>query len=239
MAQAIEAGSIAIDVAHSTSAAVLIRALRFPRGGPNPHAHIVAVVHRHRAGPSPWRIIPVRQPTSPAPRSHSRAAKSLVAIAAITAAVGVATPAFAKNGLEGGAAPTTPSACAPITVTNSGRIVKNRTSPPDIKFTVNNCTGQPTAATVTISEGAGLLAALCPSPVAAPVQLTLAGGQKVAGSAPAYRASCGWYSQTSTILMQGTSAWQGHNMLVTLTDDATGAVLGTSTYTWKDDKPGV
>lgn len=183
--------------------------------------------------------IPVRQPTTPVRSSRDRAAKPLAALAIATVALGIATPAFAKGGGEVVAAPTAPAACTPIAVTNSGKIVKNRVAPGDMKFNVVNCATAPRNATVTITEGPGLLAATCPSPVAAPVHLALAAGQKVAASAPAYRASCGWYSQTTTILVQGTSAWQGHNMLLTVTDDATGAVLGSSTFTWKDDKPGI
>ena len=88
--------------------------------------------------------------------------------------------------------------------------------------------------TVTISETAGFLSVLCPSPVAAPVQYRLSAKQKLSATAPVYRGPCGMSSNVNGVLVQGINAWQGHNLLVTVTNNATGAVLSSSPFSWQD-----
>lgn len=95
------------------------------------------------------------------------------------------------------------------------------------------------AATVTITEATGFLSTLCPSPVAAPASYALAGKQKVAASAPVYRGACGEVSPSNQTVIWSTNAWQGHNLLLTVTDDATGAVLSSAFFSWQDAAPRV
>lgn len=164
----------------------------------------------------------------------ARPVMALAGLLLTTAVVGSAAPAFAKGGVEGAPAP-----CTPIVVTNSGKIVKNRVNPPDMKLTVTACGSQPLDGVVTITEGQGFFSTTCAAPVAEPISVALPAGGKVATSAPAYRGPCGWYSQTSSVFLDGYAAWQSHTMILTLSDRSTGAVLGRSSYTWRDDKPGV
>lgn len=163
----------------------------------------------------------------------ARPVKALAGLLLTTAVVGSAAPAFAKGGVEGAPAP-----CTPIAVT-SGKIVRNRVNPPDIKLTVTACGSQSLDGVVTITEGQGFFSTTCPSPVADPISVALPAGGKAAASAPAYRGPCGWYSQTSPVFVDGSAAWQSHTLVLTLSDRSTGAVLGRSSYTWRDDKPGV
>ncbi len=178
------------------------------------------------------------KPITPARRSRRRVAVPLIALTASAAVAGLASPAMAKNGLENETAPAAKT-CAPIVVTNSGRIVRNRVQPPAAKVTITECAGQARNVTITSSEIGGFFVKDCPAPLAAPVSATVTAGGKAATSVPMDRGACGWYSQTSPVFVDGFSAWQSHTIRLTLTDDATGAVLGTSSYTWKDDKPGV
>ncbi|MCB1006359.1 MAG: hypothetical protein R2699_12010 [Acidimicrobiales bacterium] len=167
--------------------------------------------------------------------SRRRVAIPLVALAASAAVAGLASPAMAKNGVE---TPTVKT-CSPIVVTNSGRTVRNRVQPPAAKVSVADCAGLTRDVTITSTEIGGFFSATCPAPLAEPVQAHVTAGGKAATSVPMYRGACGWYSQTSPVFVDGPSAWQAHTIRLTLTDDATGAVLGTSAYSWKDDKPGV
>jgi hypothetical protein len=36
------------------------------------------------------------------------------------------------------------------------------------------------------------------------------------------------------VLVQGVNRWQGHNLLVIATDDATGTVLSSGFFSWQD-----
>ena len=74
----------------------------------------------------------------------------------------------------------------------------------------------------------------CPSPVAPPVQYVLGVNQKISGTAPVFRGPCGYTSNINGVLVQGVNRWQGHNLMVVVTDDATGAVLSQSPYSWQD-----
>ena len=171
--------------------------------------------------------------------SRRRVAIPLVALAASAAVAGLASPAMAKNGVEKETAPAAKAACAPIVVNNTGRTVRNRVQPPAAKVSITECAGQAANVTITSSEVGGFFVKDCPAPLADPVQVSVGGGGKTSVSVPMYRGACGWYSQTSPVFVDGPSAWQSHTITLTLSDDATGAVLGSATYTWKDDKPGV
>lgn len=182
----------------------------------------------------------MRRPTpAPVRANRSMAHKSLAGLAVAAAALSLATPAAFAKGKGGGTTQPTPPAvttCAKVTVANSPQIVRNRAMP-DIKFNLVNCGTQAVAATVTVTETAGIFSVSCPSPVAAPMPFALAPGQKQVATAPVFRGPCGMVSQTNSAIFQSPLMWQGHNLLLTLTDDATGAVLSTSAFSWHDIPP--
>jgi hypothetical protein len=106
---------------------------------------------------------------------------------------------------------------------------------PDIKYNLENCGTQPIAVTVTVTEVDSAWSVVCPSPVAAPVHVSLALKQKSSGTAPTYRGPCGFADNRSYTVINSVSAFQGHNLVVTATDDATGNVLGAgSWFSWQD-----
>jgi len=171
-----------------------------------------------------------------------RAGKPAALLVVAAAALSIATPAaFAKGGGGPGTAPTptpapNPAACATVSVVNNGQIVRNQ-SMPAIKFNVQSCSSRSVATTITVTETSGVFSTVCPSPVAAPAPLLLAPTQKVALSAPVYRGACGMVSQTNPTIVWSPLAWQGHNLLVTITDDATGVVLSSAPFSWSDTPP--
>ena len=152
------------------------------------------------------------------------------------------SPAMAKGaagGGGGGGGGGVPAAtCAAIVVTNNAQTVRNLVMP-DIKYNLENCGTDNLSVTVTVSEWASSWSVLCPSPVATPVQLSLAANQKVSGTFPVYRGPCGFTGPVNGVLVQGTNRWQGHNLMLTVTNDADGAVLSSSPFSWQDAVPRV
>ena len=150
--------------------------------------------------------------------------------AALLATIG-APSALAKGGAAGGGtAPT----CAAVVVTNTGQTVRDFKQP-DIKFNLENCSTTPANVTVTVSEAPSAWYPVCASPVAAPVQFALASRQKLSSTLPTFRGPCGFADNRSLVVINSTFAFQGHNLVLTVTDDATGAVLGVSNwFSWQD-----
>jgi hypothetical protein len=105
---------------------------------------------------------------------------------------------------------------------------------PDIKYNLENCGGAPVTVTVTISELAGFLSELCPSPVAAPVTITLAAHERLSTTAPVFRGPCGMSSNVNGHLVQGINAWQGHNLQLALTNAGDGTLYSTQFFSWQD-----
>ncbi|MEO8621696.1 MAG: hypothetical protein ABI625_11560 [bacterium] len=141
------------------------------------------------------------------------------------------SPAFAQGG--GGGGIPAPSRCGSIVVTNNPQSVR-RSVMPDIKFNVENCGTVALSLTVTITETEGFLSVLCPSPVASPISIALNAKQKVSATAPVYRGPCGTTGPVNGTFVDGSNRWQGHNLLLTLTDDATGVVYGSAPFNWQD-----
>jgi hypothetical protein len=119
-------------------------------------------------------------------------------------------------------------------VTNNGQTVRHAVMP-DIKYNLVNCGGEALAVTVTVTEIAGFLSVLCPSPVAPAATFALAAGAHLTQSAPTFRGPCGFTSNVNGVLIDGVNRFQGHNLLLTATDDATGAVLSSGFFSWQDD----
>ncbi len=155
-------------------------------------------------------------------------------ITAPSAQIG-AQPRLAKGGGEVAPPPTVPSlpVCANITVLNTGASVRKAVMP-DIKYSVEGCGTSAATVTVSVKESASSWSTVCPSPVAAAMQYTLAPKQKIVATAPVYRGGCGFSSNVNGVLVQSTYAWQGHNLVLTVTDNATGAVLSSGFYSWQD-----
>jgi hypothetical protein len=176
---------------------------------------------------------------------HQRLFVGLVALIGALTACGesvtaprlIESQALAKGagggGGGGGGGTTTTGPCATLTVTNSGQTVRNFT-PDDIKYNLVNCGSVALAVTVSVVETTSAWSGPCPSPVAAPVQYALDVKAKIAGSAPVYRGPCGFTSNVNGVLVQGVNRWQGHNLLVIATDDATGTVLSSGFFSWQD-----
>jgi hypothetical protein len=145
-------------------------------------------------------------------------------------------PSLATGGGGGG----TPgvAVCASVTVTNSGQTVKNFVQP-DIKYNLENCGTSALNVTVSVVETASSWSGPCPSPVAAPVSLGLASKQKLSSTFPTYRGPCGFTGPVNGVLVQGVNRWQGHNLMVVVTNDADGAVLSSSFFSWQDQTPRV
>ena len=168
-------------------------------------------------------------------RRSARLPLAAVALAAV-ATLAPAAPALAKGGTGGGGGTGGTTSCLSIEVTNNAQIVRNGTAPA-IKVLTQSCTGAPAAATLTVTETASFFSGPCPSPVAAPVAVTLAPGSKRSTELPTYRGPCGIVSQSNLTIVPSSFAYQGHNLRVTLTDDATGAVLGSAPFSWSDSPP--
>lgn len=151
-----------------------------------------------------------------------------------TAAPAVAVPAFAKGAGGGGGVPV--PVCATVTVTNNGQTVRNL-SMPDIKYNLASCGTTAINVTVTVSEWASAWSVLCPSPVAAPVRFALGPNQKLSATFPVYRGPCGFTSNVNGVLVQGYHRWQGHNLMLSVTNDADGSLLSTSSFSWQDAIP--
>ena len=179
-------------------------------------------------------------PPSARPASGRRRSPVLPLAAALVAAAALApaAPAFARGGAGGGGGGGGGGAasCLSIEVTNNAQIVRNGTAPA-IKVLTQSCTGAPAAATLTVTETASFFSGPCPSPVAAPVSVTLAPGSKRSTELPTFRGPCGIVSQSNQTIVPSPFAYQGHNLRVTLTDDATGAVLGSAPFSWSDSPP--
>jgi hypothetical protein len=151
----------------------------------------------------------------------------------------VAAPAFAKGaagGGGGGGGGVAVPVCAVVSVTNNGQTVRNLAMP-DIKYNLSSCGTSAINVTVTVSEWASAWSTLCPSPVAAPVQFALSPKQKVSGTFPVLRGPCGFTSNVNGVLVQGVNRWQGHNLMLTVTNDADGTVLSSSPFSWQDTVP--
>lgn len=169
------------------------------------------------------------------------AASTLVACndASAPTSPAASTALFAKGaaggggGGGGGGGTTTSSRCATLVVTNNPQSVR-RSVMPDIKYNVENCGTEALSVTLSIVETAGFLSELCPSPVADPVAIDLAAKQKLSLTAPVFRGPCGTTGPVNGTLVQGTNRWQGHNLLLTLTDNVTGVVYGTAPFNWQD-----
>lgn len=148
-------------------------------------------------------------------------------------------PSLATGGGGGGGGGTTGTpVCALVTVTNSGQTVKNLQQP-DIKYNLENCGTTALNVTVSVVEVASAWSTLCPSPVAAPVQFALDVKVKLSSSFPTYRGPCGFTGPVNGTLVQGYNRWQGHNLMVVVTNDADGVVLSTSFFSWQDQTPRV
>lgn len=162
----------------------------------------------------------------------------LAAALVAAAALAPAAPAFARGGAGGGGGGGGGGAasCLSIEVTNNGQTVRNGTAPA-IKVLTQSCTGATAAATLTVTETTSAFSGPCPSPVAVPVSVTLAPGSKRSTELPTFRGPCGIVSQSNQTIVPSPFAYQGHNLRVTLTDDATGAVLGTAPISWSDSPP--
>lgn len=148
---------------------------------------------------------------------------------------------FAKGGGGGGGGGTTTPAtrCATITVTNNPQSVRHSVMP-DIKYNIENCGSVAVTVTVSVVETAGFLSELCPSPVANPDSFSLPARQKLSATAPVFRSPCGTTGPVNGTLVQGINRWQGHNLLLTLTDNETGVVYGSAPFNWQDVfSPGV
>jgi hypothetical protein len=144
---------------------------------------------------------------------------------------------LAKGGMGGGApaggTPAPATRCARITVTNNGQTVRHAIMP-DIKYNLDNCGSVAIAVTVTVTEVPGFLSAICPSPVALPLRVTLAASKRLSATLPVYRGGCGMTSNVNGTVVQGGNAWQGHNLQLSVTDDSTGNVLSTAFFSWQD-----
>lgn len=157
----------------------------------------------------------------------------LMAAAVAAACVAGAGEAAAARGGGGAATPSTAGApCGAIVVANDGQTVRNPLIMPTVKYTVTSCAGAPLAATVTFIETPGYLSEPCPAPMADPAPVSLPAGGKVVSEAWVGRSSCGLGSAGQIIASP--FGRQGHNILLTLTDDATGAVLSTASFSWSD-----
>lgn len=142
---------------------------------------------------------------------------------------------FAKGGGGGGGGGGTAPAsrCATITVTNNPQSVR-RSIMPDIRYNIENCGSENLSVTVSIRETAGFLSELCPSPVADPVVIAVATKQKLSETAPVFRGPCGTTGPVNGTPIDGINRWQGHNLLLTLTDNETGVVYGSVPFNWQD-----
>jgi len=49
-----------------------------------------------------------------------------------------------------------------------------------------------------------------------------------------FRGTCGTVSNANLTLIQGVNAYQGHNLLLTVTDNATGQRLSSAPFFWSD-----
>jgi hypothetical protein len=143
---------------------------------------------------------------------------------------------FAKGGGGGGGGgggATSPSRCATLVITNNPQSVR-RSVMPDIKYNIENCGTAPLTVRLSIVETTGFLSELCPSPVADAVLIELATKQKLSATAPVFRGPCGTTGPVNGTPVDGINRWQGHNLLLTLTDDTTGIIYGTAPFNWQD-----
>jgi len=147
--------------------------------------------------------------------------------------------ASARGGTGGGGGGGTPtpvpgSTCATAVVTNTGQTVRDFKQP-DIKVNVENCGTDAVTVAVTVTETASAWYPVCASPVADPTTLTLAAKQKVSIAFPTFRGPCGYRDNRSFDVIWSTFAFQGHNLVVTPIDVATGLPLATGTwFSWQD-----
>jgi hypothetical protein len=141
------------------------------------------------------------------------------------------------GGGGGGGTPNAP-VCAQVSVTKTGQTVKNFNQP-DIKYNLSNCGTTALNVTVSVVETSSAWSGACASPVAAPVQMALAVNQKVSSSFPTFRGPCGFTGPVNGVLVQGINRWQGHNLMVIVTNDADGTVLGSGFFSWQDQTPRV
>ena len=155
-----------------------------------------------------------------------------------TAPLAPTRPSFAKGAGGGGGGGIPAATCASVVVTNNPQTVRNLVMP-EIKYNLENCGTDNLAVTETVSEWASAWSVLCPSPVASPAQFTLAANQKISSTFPVYRGPCGFTGPVNGVLVQGTNRWQGHNLMLTVTNDADGAVLSQSSFSWQDAVPRV
>jgi hypothetical protein len=142
-------------------------------------------------------------------------------------------PLAGAHAAGGGGGTATSGPCVRFAITNSGQTVRNFAMP-DVKYGLENCGTNALAATVTVTESPGFLFELCPSPVAGPAVHALPGKQKISATAPVLRGPCGYAGSSSTRLVQSSLGWQGHNLALTVTDNATGTVLETGSFSWQD-----
>lgn len=149
----------------------------------------------------------------------------------------VSSPMAPATALKAAPVPV-PAVCATVTVTNTGQTVKNFNQP-EIKYNVANCGSTALNVTVSVIETTSAWSEPCPSPVAAPVKMALGVNAKVSSSFPTYRGPCGFTGPVNGTLVQGVNRWQGHNLLVLVTNDADGAVLGSGFFSWQDQTPRV
>jgi hypothetical protein len=160
------------------------------------------------------------------------------ALAAATLALST-DAALARNGAGGGGGGAPAAArCATLVVANNGQTVRNRAMP-DVKYSLQSCGTDALSVTVTVRETAGFLSVLCPSPVAPPRTVALGSAQKLSLTASVLRGPCGYAGSQSSVLVNSSQAWQGHNLQLTATDDATGAVLSSAPFSWQDARSGV
>lgn len=164
----------------------------------------------------------------------------LMALATLLAACSDATsptatdPSFAQGGGGGGGGGgPVPAVCAQITVTNNAPTVRHRNMP-NARYNLQNCGSTPLGVTVTFSELPGFLSVLCPAPLAPPASFQLAVKAKLSVAAPVFRGPCGLTSNVNGVLMQGTQWFQGHNLQLTVTNNATGQVLSRGQFNWQD-----
>ncbi len=162
----------------------------------------------------------------------------LAACSDVTPTAPAATSPIARQAKGGGGGGGTVATCAAVVVTNNAQTVRNLVMP-EIKYNLENCGTDAVAVTVTVSEWASAWSTLCPSPVAAPVQFALASNQKVSSTFAVYRGPCGFTGPVNGVLVQGFNRWQGHNLMLTVTNDADGAVLSQSSFSWQDAVPRV
>lgn len=154
---------------------------------------------------------------------------SLVVAGAGTVGAGEAVAAGKPVG------PTAPGGpCGTVVVANNGEQIARSLVTPDIKYAVSTCGATPLAATVTITEAPGRMSETCPSPTSGPFPVALAANSRITATAPVLRASCGFAGGAAGPVTPGAQNWQDHVLTLALTDNATGAVLSSSSFFWQD-----